>query len=284
METTPVNPMYIPPPRTNPTNDIQSQSGQVLLIVVMLVATVITVVTSVAFKSTTETQVSKLQEESQKSLAAAESAIEAALAQSTATTLNVSSIPNLSDYTGSVVITTQNKTEFSTPLLTPDQQYTFYLSDYPGLSAHVYSGNLVFYFASEGSGDCTSRSRPALEVTLISLSNIGTHYLVEPCSSGLHINGTTDVLSSSAISAGTAIDGSTYSYKTATLSVSNTKLLLVRALYAGTRIGFKSQGPAFNPQGKYVDASATSKANVEKKVQLFQSYPQIPADFWTTQL
>ena len=53
--------------------------GQILLITVMLLATVMTIVLSVSFKSVTETQITKLEEESQKALAAAEAAIEVAL-------------------------------------------------------------------------------------------------------------------------------------------------------------------------------------------------------------
>ena len=58
---------------------MKSQKGQILLITVMLLATVMTIVLSVSFKSVTDTQVTKLEEESQKALAAAESAIEVAL-------------------------------------------------------------------------------------------------------------------------------------------------------------------------------------------------------------
>jgi len=57
------------------------EKGQVLLITIMLLAAAITVVMTIAFTATTETQITKLEEDSQKAMAAAEAALEAAIQQ-----------------------------------------------------------------------------------------------------------------------------------------------------------------------------------------------------------
>ena len=44
---------------------INNQSGQILLIVIMLLAVTLTVTLAVSFRSTTDTQLTKLEEESQ---------------------------------------------------------------------------------------------------------------------------------------------------------------------------------------------------------------------------
>ena len=59
----------------------RNQRGQILLITVMLLAAAITVAMTIAFNSTTDTQVTKLEEDSQKALSAAEAALESAVRQ-----------------------------------------------------------------------------------------------------------------------------------------------------------------------------------------------------------
>ena len=72
---------------------MRSQQGQVLLITIMLLATVLTVVLAVTFKSTTETQLTKLEEESQKALAAAEAGVEVAIKQNVGSSVSIASLP-----------------------------------------------------------------------------------------------------------------------------------------------------------------------------------------------
>ena len=73
---------------------MKNQKGQILLITIMLVATVLTVVLAVTFKSTSETQITKLEEQSQKALTAAEAGIEAALQQESGS-VSIGSLPGL---------------------------------------------------------------------------------------------------------------------------------------------------------------------------------------------
>ena len=79
---------------------MRNNSGQILLITVMLLATVMTIVLSVSFKSATDTQITKLEEESQKALVAAESAIEVALKNNSTAILGPEGSADLSSITG----------------------------------------------------------------------------------------------------------------------------------------------------------------------------------------
>src|SRR3989344_1174257 len=154
---------------------MKNKKGQILLITIMLVATLLTVVLAVTFKSTTETQLTKLEEDSQKALAAAEAGVEAALKQNVNTSLSIADLPNMSNsgFTGDATIETIADNDFVTPLLQKDQQYTFYLSDYPGF-ANPLNGTLAVYFQSEG--DC-----PALELTFLTVTNTISRQILDPC-------------------------------------------------------------------------------------------------------
>src|SRR5687767_3312022 len=111
-----------------------NQAGQVLLVVVMLLATVITVVMATTFTVRTDIQNTKLEEESQRSLAAAEAGIESALERGlTPGTFNVADISqDLEDagFTGTVAVTNDTPSPFISPLLKAEEQYTYYLTSY----------------------------------------------------------------------------------------------------------------------------------------------------------
>src|SRR5437868_4230347 len=100
------------------------QEGQVLLLIVLLLATVMTVVMTVIFTARTESKTTKLEQESQKSLAAAEAGIEAAMKQGADTTdFKFEDHPeSLGNLTGidmsksTVTINTTSTTEFVSPL------------------------------------------------------------------------------------------------------------------------------------------------------------------------
>lgn len=132
---------------------MNKQRGQILLITVMLIATILTVVLAVTFKSTTETQLTKLEEESQKALSAAEAGVELALQQGY---IDIGALPEFSGkgIQGSAKISDLTDTKFVSPLLKKDQQYSFYLSDYPSFS-QKFNGPIALYLDSESS-DCPS--------------------------------------------------------------------------------------------------------------------------------
>jgi hypothetical protein len=257
--------------------EANKQSGQILLITIMLLATVLTVVISISFKSTTESQITKLEEESQKALAAAEAGIEAALR--TGSNVAIGTLPNLSEFSGNaeLVDVTTIGTKFISPFVTNDQQYTFYLASYSaGAFSTPYSGTVTVYYGDSG----TNCNTLAVEITTIAGSgNTQVKYIAD--TSGL-TGGSGNIGSATPT---TLDDGSTqtdFSCKTSAITVpADAKVMVIRPIKTGTRIGV--QGNAnLRPQGKTVVSEATSQTGVTKRVQLFQSFPQIPADFFVT--
>jgi len=252
---------------------MRSQQGQVLLITIMLLATVLTVVLAVTFKSTTETQLTKLEEESQKALAAAEAGVEVAIKQNVGSSVSIASLPNFSGsgFTGEATVGVIQDTKFVSPLLQKDQQYTFYLSDFP-LYSNPLNSNITVYFMSEE----TSCPGPALELTFVSTTNTVRRRLADPCD---QISETSQDLGSA--SNPPAIGGYSFAYRTDFIAVIDQAILIVRTIGASTRVALEAQA-TLPAQGKYITSEAKTPSGVSKKVQLFQSYPQIPAEFFVT--
>jgi type II secretory pathway pseudopilin PulG len=251
------------------------KKGQVLLIVVMFLATALTVALTATYQSVTETQLSKLEEENQKALAAAEAAIEKVLQSKqqgtfTFTYLGLSNLSGIDTSQSSVEISNQGSATFVTPLLQKDEQYTFYLANYPNFTPY-WSGQINIYFNAESG--C-----PSLELTQIKNDNSLVRNIVDPCGQITDPNNLRLGTTSGPYSFG----GFNFDYKLLNnISISNTKLLIVRVLFAPTRIGFQGTYN-FPPQGSTIISTSKTQAGVEKKVQLFQSYPQIPSEFFVT--
>lgn len=255
------------------------KKGQALLIAIMLLATVITIALAITYRSTTDIQLTKLEEESQKALAAAEAGIEAALR--TNTDVTIASLNLGVGFSGSATIDdTSTRTTFVTPNIKKDGQYTFYLAKYdPSTNtfttngANRYNGNLTFYFGTEGGKNCSSDTPPALELTLIKVGGAIERKLIDPCDR----IGTSDL---STTKNGT-LDGTSFNFYTETLAFSNEKIMFIRVFYEDTKIGIKGNN-ALPLEGRIIVSQATSPGGVTKKVQLFQSYWQIPAEFFVT--
>ena len=253
--------------------------GQVLLIAVMLVATTLTVVLSLSFQSTTETQITKLEEESQKALAAAEAGIEAALKQGSVT---ISSLPGLSNFTGKAEVQITTYPQFITPLLQKDEQYTFYLSRQgPTAPQQPDFTNLISQYNNTPLTICSTTNNVALELTLIKGTTPPTvkRFSINPPGNSIIQNGT------QANNAGTCPSGENFSYRhwlTAAEVGNNNLLLIVRMVNGSGKVGFTAASGNLPLQGKTIISEVKSASGVSKKVQLFQSYPQIPAEFFIT--
>ena len=246
--------------------------GQILLITVMLLATVMTVVLSISFKSVTETQVTKLEEESQKALAAAESAIEVALKENQNVTIGAGSLTSITGFSGNATIQSAVSTTFTTPNIAKDGSYTFYLGNYDvqnkTLTSVSDSNDITLCFES-------GSPNPAIEATLVKTSGV-IKYVVDPSSR------ITNASTGSSICTPNSSYG--YSFNVPGAAIGNDgKFLLIRVLYASTRL-FLSRATNFPIQGRTISSQATSATStgVSKKVVLFQTYPQIPGEFFTT--
>ena len=267
--------------KQNPKSKIQNpnKSGQVLLIIVMLLATAITIVLAVTFRSTTDTQLTKLEEDNQKSLAAAQAGIEEVL-KTNSNLSNFSGLNIPAGFSGAANISSDTSQSFVTPIVQSDDQYTFYMTNYDPLAksfgTNYFSGSIRLYLQSES--NC-----PASEVTLITSAATDNifKYLIDPCGlvqkdgTGNGIIGT---------SPGGVMPGQNlnFTYKSDSLALNNVRLLIVRNLGADSRIGVYSAAANLPVQGKTIVSQANSPSGVSKKIQLFQSYPQIPADFFVT--
>ncbi len=255
---------------------LQNKRGQVLLIAVMLLATVITVVMTVAFNSTNETKLVKLEEDSQKALAAAEAGIDAVIKQSINSSVSINSLGqfNSQGVSGTAQVTEVSKSTFVTPLLQKDEQYTFYLSNYPDFTPQGVDG-LHIYFYSE-SGQC-----PSIEVSIITFSNSLERYAYNTC------GGTTIANALPETPVQTTIDGTIFEARTPNpLDISNGDIAFIKVLNGRTKIGFQGYEGGFvyplPAQGKLIESEARTTSGVVKRVQLFQSYPQIPSNFFMT--
>lgn len=277
----------------------KSQQGQVLLIIIMLLATIITVVTTVSFRSTTETQINKLEEESQKTLAAAEAGIEKAIAAKVASgnsqqfndpNINLQNLAGIDLANSSVNVTSNTGRDFVTPLIQKDQQYTFYLGNYNDTSSPPFSApypnQVSVYYGSESG--CNNL---ALEITTVSgfsapytvtryISDVGGGIVTNPAGSGA---------SNLANGSGTTISNINFNCKTSPIPwIANTVLMIVRTLGntsvdGRTKLALRGSGAgSLPPQGKFIVSEAKSQSGVVKKIQLFQSLPQIPSEFFVS--
>ncbi len=252
-----------------------NQSGQVLLIIVMILATVLAITFSLSFTSQTDTQTAKLEEDSKKALAAAQSILEASVKNDLGTyTLGDLGLNNLSGFSGNATVEETTGSTFVTPLIQKDEQYTFYLSSYPGLSSYS-SVSFDLYLNSEAS--CPNAG--AIELTYINSDNSLSRSLIDPCD-----RVTKDAGSDLATTSGADLNGISFNHKTsAPISISNKKLVFMRALFTSTKVGVKEVfGNNLPSQGKVTTAQAQTSTSVASTVRLFQSYPQIPSDFFVT--
>ena len=261
-----------------------NQKGQILLITIMLLATVLTVVLAVTFKSTTETQITKLEEESQKALSAAEAGIEASLASGNIVDFSTLNVP--SGFTGSASVSTTPSRTFLSPVIRKDQQFTIYLATpqetAPGVYDFLsltpgYSGNLTLCFGNQPESD------PALELTLIKQGDLIQRYVINPESDPSLISG---IGTLTGVSPGGNCPSEVAFSNQFTLDTGvDNLLLLIRVLSSSptqTRVGLYADGGNLPLQGRTITSEAKSPTGVSKKVQLFQSFPQIPAEFFVT--
>ncbi len=238
----------------------------------MLLATVMTIVLSASFRSVTETQVTKLEEENQKALAAAESAIEAALKENATATIGTGSLTSITGFSGSATIESLSTTTFTTHNIDKDGSYTFYLGTYD-----VEGKTITGTSEAQAITICfeSGTPNPAIEITLIKTGGV-KKYVVDPSSR------ITNALTGSSCTP----DSTNYSYSINVPAAdieTDGKFLFVRVLFAPTKLLF-SRATTLPVQGRTISSNVTSSTSVgvSKKVVLFQSYPQIPGEFFST--
>lgn len=260
-----------------------NEKGQALLIVVLVMVVALTVGLSIASKTITNLRTSTEEANSQKALAAAEAGIEQALktnqiASGTFTDTNTTYQTSVTGVSGTNFLMNGGNPVFQ------DNGADLWLSDYSSIPANLYgnkwSGNLTINWGTS-TDPC---SNAALEVIIISGTSIQTaaskRYVYDACAARAGANHFTQV----ALTRGSML-GKDFFYQTTTpLSVSSGFIGRIIPLYFNTPVGISSN-VALPSQGSTITStgctpSCTSVNSVQRKVNVFQGYPEIPSEFF----
>ncbi|KXK07587.1 MAG: hypothetical protein UZ21_OP11001001005 [Microgenomates bacterium OLB22] len=251
-------------------------AGQALLIVILIATVLVTIGLSVLYNSTQEAQLARVEEDAQKAFAAAEAGLQAALER------NSTDLSDL-DFAGVASLNaefiTDATTTFITPRISKDSQYTFYLSSYDedlkSVTGAAYDGTISITVSDPTGTYCTSEDTQfAVELTFADMtdgSETAYRRLIDPC----------------AIVDGTEQEwtfGTEYTLSSESLSA---HIVFIRIIgesgsFGGAKLILTRSGGNWPLQGKTVIAIATTTTGIEKKLKLFQSYPQISADLMVT--
>lgn len=262
---------------------INNQNGQALLIVVLVMVVALTVGLSIASKSITSFRNSTEQASSQKALSAAEAGIEQALKSNTSIS---SSFPQDTKY-DAVVSIVQGKTFLlngGNPVL-QNSGIDLWLTTYSKNPAELYknpypSSESFTVYWGDSSGGCNNA---ALEVVVIAgtrASPVISTYAFDPCEDRSNKNSLEFI---NLIKADMA--GRTFYYQ-ATIPVGNGGVpggggLIARVvpLYTSAIMAVNSIITPFPPQGSAI-TSVGKSGTTERKVNVFQGYPALPAEYF----
>lgn len=307
-------------------------SGQVLLLLILVLGTLLVVAMTAMFQTSTNTQISGIEQQSQITLAAAEAAIEKALQtgqDGTFAELGLTNLTNISLENSRVVITQERPYIYTTPNIPKDGQYTMYLAEYTGSYPNYFGDSYqspFYIFYQSKTPECNDVS---MELTVLydagGVGNIGDgnyemkKFIIDPGNKITTDNSLDLGEPASATYAGATVgtpeytlDGNKYSCRSAKFNTSelpNVKMVLAQVYFSSTRLAFAVDGYEnlpdaqplydFPPQGRLVTATARAKISTDitpvgggstptsvpgltRTAQIFQSYPQIPAEFWIT--
>ncbi len=252
----------------------QSQSGQVLLILVLVASVLLTVGLSLVENTVKDTQTAKLEEDNKRAEAAADAGIDAAI--ESGTDITGSGFSNLfrsgTDISGQAVESTSSATTFDTPVIPKDQQYTFYASGYDEATETItgtYSSAFHISRLTPSSNDCGGTNEMAVELTSMSTTTgVVQRRIIDPCSIA---------------TTGSSTNTTTFD---ASLSMGTFQLLFIRVIATNDAFGgatfrlTREAGGNWPVQGRTIVSTAETASGVQKTSQLFVSYPQIPADFF----
>lgn len=268
----------------NMKHKLHSESGQILLLVILVSTVLLTIGLSLSRTTTEETKIAKLEDDSKRALAAAEAGLEAAL-QKQSGTVSIDSLVG-AGMTGNATIQTSQSPVFTTPLLQKDEQFTFYLADYTPADPNDPTSQQQFNVAAfssvlkvdtvqpAGSSYCTENNGDhtfAVELTFVNITTgqIVARKLIDSCPTPVLTTGTVDK-----IAFGDAID----------LNTTPSDLLFIKIIskstsFSGAKLSVTNLKSDWPPQGKTIISTASTQTGVTKTIQLFQSYPQVPAEF-----
>lgn len=268
----------------------KGQKGQALIVLVLMISIILAIVSATSYRLTTETQTTKAQEDSVRALAAADAGIEVGLQRANNLPAQTYSYADLNlhlsgvDSTKSRVLITDTSSNFVSPVIPKDGQFTFYVKDYNDAAAPNYAADIAIHFRSELGNSCGApRTQPAFELTYIygPTGNLVRRMLVEPCTGPQAITGNSFTASNPGAY---SVGGVTFEHRTiinpATSGMADMRLIIIRPIFASARFGFT--GTNLEPQGKLIRSEAYTTSGPSKIVTIYQSLPQIPAEFFVT--
>lgn len=253
---------------------ISGENGQALLVVVLTMVVALTVGLSVVSKSITNLRTSTEEANSQKALAAAEAGIEQAIKNGVP--IAQRSFTNNTTYSTDIkqVLGTSFLVNAGNPIL-QDSGADIWFSTYSEDDAVIYtspwSGNLTIKWGNSQQ----SCSNAALEIAIVSGSKANPQvkrYAFDPCSSRASVNNFTAVPLNKS-----TLNGINFYYET-TIPVSSGLIGKVVPLYANTNIGVVGSA-ALPLQGNTITSVGKSQ-DTERKVNVFQGFPEIPSEFF----
>lgn len=251
------------------------EQGQVLLIVVLVMVVSLTVGLSIASKSITSLRTSTEESNSQKALAAAEAGIERAIKSNISIAEGTFSNNNTS-YSTTVTPVLGNSFQLNAgnPIL-QDDGIDLWLSNYSTNQSQLYSspwtGTLTIHWGSTGNG-CENA---AIEIALISgtkASPIMTRYALDPCQTRSSSNSFDFVNVSQR-----TISGKTFYYQYS-INVNTGLIARIIPFYTNTIMAVTGSIP-LPSQGSTI-VSVGRSGNTERKVTVFQGYPEVPSEYF----
>lgn len=257
---------------------LRSDSGQALLIIVLVMVVALTVGLSVASRTITNLRNTRDQANSQKALSAAEAGIEQSI--KSGVSIGLSTISNNTTYS-----TTVSQVDGTLPFLlnggnvVPKNDAIYvWVSRYEDKfsDASRWSGDLTIYWGNN-SGDCNNA---AIEISVISGSKAApvlTRYTSDPCGTPTLERRGTNNFGNASVS-NTPISGRRLYYKK-TIPITNGLLVRVDPIYSSAFIGV-SGSIALPLQGNIITSTGTSDNTTQRKITVFQSYPEVPAEFF----
>lgn len=256
--------------------NINKRSGQTLLIIILLATVLLTVGLSVSHVTQQEQKITKLEQDAKQAYAAAEAGLDAALKQ--AGTVSIGSLGLGQGISGSATTSSSTVSSFTTPVLKKDEAYTFYLTTYDSatnsFTGSPFSGNMNISVQIPSAGVvCGPSTSVALEMTFIvtnasnSNSAVVDRRMIDPC---LLTNATT----------GTVSFGQAFTPVASSLMI--LRVITPSTSFSGISLNVNNNSSQWPLQGKTIVSSASTQTGATKKLQLFQSYPQIPSEFFVT--
>ena len=265
----------------------KAQSGHALMIAILVATVLFTAGISITSFTTQDSKIAALEENESIARAAAEAGLEAAIGQTTDDDVNIGELLEGSGLSGDAVFSTEAAAQFTTPLISKDGQYTFYLLGYDSDTNQILTGAFgddirINRIQPSASDYCSGTQAFAVELTFIDATagtgSIVQRYLIDECDL---INGTTDEYDFADNIPSSSISPDPHIVIARIIAPSNS--------FDGAKIEFDNVASNnFPAQGRTVTSTAsvgeTSNENVTKKIRLFQSHPQFPAEFFVTSM